>query len=75
MAIVGSHRFFIVRIVQTVIGAMLVPMTYLLGKKFTRENEKVARLSAWIIALYPMLVIYPLALATENILFYLVIGS
>ena len=71
----GSHRFFIVRIVQAVIGAMLVPMTYLLGKKFSRENGKVARLSAWIIAFYPILVIYPLALATENIFFFLVLGS
>ncbi|MCJ7723584.1 MAG: hypothetical protein MUP03_05590 [Anaerolineales bacterium] len=33
----GSHRFFIVRIVQAFIGAMLVSMTYLLGKKIYRE--------------------------------------
>jgi len=44
-----------------------------------RENgakaEKASRLAAWAMALYPMLVIYPLSLATENIFFLLVLCS
>ncbi|GFP25535.1 hypothetical protein HKBW3S25_01015 [Candidatus Hakubella thermalkaliphila] len=34
-----------------------------------------ARIAAWVVAFYPMLVIYPLALATENLFFLLILLS
>lgn len=42
------------------------------GKK---KAEKVARISAWIVACYPMLLIYPLGLGTENLFFLLLLSS
>jgi hypothetical protein len=50
-------------------------MTFTLAKKLFPNREPAARLSAWIITLYPMLVVYPLSLATENLFFVLVLGS
>jgi len=38
-------------------------------------SEKAARVSAWIVACYPMLLLYPLSLATENLFFLLVLAS
>jgi 4-amino-4-deoxy-L-arabinose transferase-like glycosyltransferase len=70
-----THRFFIARLVQALLGALLAPMTYGLGRRLDPENEKTARWGAWIMALYPMLALYPLALATENIFFILVLGG
>jgi hypothetical protein len=37
--------------------------------------ERIARLAAWAVTVYPMLVIYPLSLATENLFFLLLLGS
>jgi hypothetical protein len=70
-----THRFFIARLVQAVLGALLAPMAYLLGRRVDPGNEKTARIGAWIVALYPMLALYPLALATENLFFVLVLGG
>jgi hypothetical protein len=72
---VGVHRFFIVRLVQTVLSASLVPLTYFIGRRVFPNLTKVAVISAWVIAVYPMLVIYPLSLATENLFFVLLLGS
>ncbi len=41
----------------------------------TLESERVSKLAAWAVAVYPMLVIFPLALATENLFFLLVLAS
>jgi len=71
----GPHRFFIVRLVQAVVGAVVVPLVYLLTRRILPRDEKVSRTAAWIVACYPMLVIYPLALATENLFFVLVLAS
>lgn len=80
---VGTERFFIVRLIQAFIGALLAPMTYFTalrilggcdGGSFAR-CEWGARAAAWIVAAYPMLVIFPLGLATENLFFPLVLGS
>ena len=70
-----THRFFIARLVQALLGALLIPMTYLLARRLYPAQEGVARGAAWIVALYPMLALYPLALATENLFFVLVLGS
>jgi len=70
-----QYRFFTARIAQAVLGAMLAPMTYALARRLDPEREKTAHLAAWIVALYPMLVLYPLALATENLFFVLTLGG
>ena len=40
-----------------------------------KKNEWAARLSAWIVACYPMLLVYPLGLGTENPFFTLLLAS
>jgi hypothetical protein len=71
----GAKRFFIARLVQTVLAASMAPLTYALGHRFFPNQDPAARLSAWVVSLYPMLVIYPLSLATENLFFVLVLCS
>jgi len=87
----GAKRFFVARLVQTVLAAAMAPLTYglahhLLPNPSTsshrpgvlpggQHSEPAARISAWVITLYPMLVIYPLSLATENLFFVLVLCS
>lgn len=72
---VGARRFFMARLVQTMLAASVAPLTYALAHRFLPGREPAARISAWVVSLYPMLVIYPLSLATENIFFVLVLGS
>ncbi len=72
---VGAGRFFIIRLVQTALGAALAPLTYALGRRFFKDRPRVAIIAAWVITIYPMLVIYPLSLATENLFFILVLAS
>jgi hypothetical protein len=72
---VGTYRFFFARLVQTILGALLAPLTFTLAGRLFPNMDPAARISAWVIALYPMLVIYPLSLATENLFFVLVLGS
>ncbi len=81
---INDGRFFTARLAQAVLGAMLAPLTYLVAQKVSfrlsedREgvrSERAARIAAWIVAAYPMLVIFPLALATENLFFLLVLVS
>ncbi len=75
----GAHRFFVARLVQAFLGAALAPLTWMLAKRLASTRgemgEKAARLAAWIVAVYPMLVVYPLALATENLFFLLLLLS
>lgn len=71
----GPGRLLAARITQAFLNAALVPLTYVLARRFFPGSEKAARFSAWIVALYPMLVIYPLSLATENLFFFLVLAS
>jgi hypothetical protein len=40
-----------------------------------KRSEKAARISAWIVACYPMLLVYPLGLGTENPFFVLLLTS
>jgi hypothetical protein len=71
----GARRFFIVRLVQAVIGAALVPLTYAVARRVFPEREKIAKWSALAVAFYPMLILYPLSLATENLFFVLFLGA
>lgn len=79
-------RFFYARLAQAIfLGAPLAPLTYLVAKQITfhfplskdMENRKwkVEELSAWIVACYPMLLVYPLGLGTENPFFILLLCS
>lgn len=78
-----ANRFFTARLVQAFLSAALVPLTYALARHFHNSPlslgegqgvraERAARISAWVVAFYPLLVIYPLSLATENLFFLLV---
>src|SRR5215208_4867902 len=83
----GFSRFFAARLAQAILlGAPLAPLTYwvaqrlfpfssLLGDAKGMQREKAARISAWIVACYPMLLVYPLGLGTENPFFVLVLAS
>lgn len=84
-------RFLAARLAQVILlGAPLAPLTYFVAKRFLSpfdktlgeissfsetSTERTARLSAWIIACYPMLLVYPLGLGTENLFFILLLSS
>jgi hypothetical protein len=82
----GFSRFFAARLAQAVLlGAPLAPLTYWVAKRLfpappleDREGlraERAARLAAWIVACYPILLVYPLGLGTENPFFVLLLCS
>jgi len=83
----GFSRFFAARLAQAIfLGAPLAPLTYWVAQRLfplppslTTERgklkEKMARISAWIVAAYPMLLVYPLGLGTENPFFVLLLAS
>ncbi len=77
----GFSRFFAARLAQAIfLGAPLAPLTYLVAKQLfplssLMKDEKAARISAWLVACYPMLLVYPLGLGTENPFFILLLAS
>ncbi len=82
----GFSRFFAARAAQVIfLGAPLAPLTYLTAmhlsaltrslSKGGKRLESVAKVSAWIVAAYPMLLVYPLGLGTENPFFVLLLAS
>lgn len=86
----GFSRFFAARLAQAIfLGAPLAPLTYWVAQRlfplssFTlsskeerrKKIERAARISAWIVACYPMLLVYPLGLGTENPFFILLLTS
>ncbi len=87
---INDGRFLAARLAQSVLGALLAPLTYFVARFYSSArsldaaevttverpaSDKPARLAAWAVALYPMLLIFPLALATENLFFLLVLAS
>lgn len=74
-------RFFAARLVQAILlGAPLAPLTYLVARQLFPlpsflNAEKAARIAAWTVACYPMLLVYPLGLGTENPFFILLLAS
>jgi len=63
---VGAHRLFAARLAQAVLGATLAPLTWALASQLGFE-ERTARWAAVAIAVFPLLIVYPLALASENL--------
>ena len=61
-----QDRFFATRLAQAFLTASLAPLTYGLALQMG-AREKHARWVAWAPALWPMLVLFPLGLATENL--------
>ncbi|HUE98403.1 MAG TPA: hypothetical protein VMN99_04055, partial [Anaerolineales bacterium] len=83
-------RFFAARLAQVLfLGAPLAPLTYWVAQRLFllssfiptsqeergKKIERAARISAWIVACYPMLLVYPLGLGTENPFFVLLLTS
>ncbi len=81
-------RFFAARLAQAIfLGAPLAPLTYFVAIRLSsfistemkderrKKLERVARISAWIVAAYPLLLVYPLGLGTENPFFVLLLAS
>lgn len=70
----GPHRFLAARIVQALLGAALSPLTARVAQQLGC-SKRAALWGALGVALYPLLVIYPLALATENLFVFLLLLS
>jgi len=83
----GFSRFFAARLAQAILlGAPLAPLTYWVAQRLFplssykkeergKKDEKAARIAACIVACYPMLLVYPLGLGTENPFFVLLLSS
>ncbi len=86
---IDFSRFFAARLAQAILlGAPLAPLTYWVAQRLSTFHfspptkvesgkwvERVARLSAWLVAAYPLLLVYPLGLGTENPFFVLLLAS
>ncbi len=60
-------RLIAARLAQAALGAALAPLGYLLARRFFPKEEDAARFAGYALAFYPILILYPLALATENL--------
>ncbi len=63
---VGEGRLFGARMMQAFLAALLAPLTWLLATEVGLKKRG-ARLAAIAIAIIPLLIVYPLALASENL--------
>lgn len=63
---VGARRFFFARLAQALLTASIAPLGWSLARE-AGFGERTARWAAAILAGFPLLIIYPLALATENL--------
>jgi hypothetical protein len=84
-------RFFAARLAQAIfLGAPLAPLTYGVGQRLFGLREIAPeqpaypgaalrwpspKIAAWIVAAYPLLLVYPLGLGTENPFFVLLLVS
>jgi hypothetical protein len=78
----GPGRFFPARLIQAGLGAILAPMTFyaglrlLHGPRWSRgASLRASRIAALAVAVYPGLIAFPLALATENLFLPLVLAA
>jgi 4-amino-4-deoxy-L-arabinose transferase-like glycosyltransferase len=65
-----GRSFTAARIAQAVLSSLLPVLTYSVGRRLC--DEKASVVASWVVALYPMFLLYPLGLATENLFFLLV---
>jgi 4-amino-4-deoxy-L-arabinose transferase-like glycosyltransferase len=65
-----GHRFLAARFAQAVMASFVPVVVYALGRRLF--DRTVARISSLVMAVYPMFLVYPLALVTENLFFLLV---
>lgn len=84
---IDVSRFFAARLAQAVfLGAPLAPLTYFAAQRLFplssfgdnergKRRERASRTAAWIVAAYPLLLVYPLGLGTENPFFILLLAS
>lgn len=78
---IDPSRFFAARLAQAIfLGAPLAPLTYWVAQRIFplssfKETERASRIAAWVVACYPMLLVYPLGLGTENPFFVLLLSS
>lgn len=70
---VFGKNFVIVRLIQALIGALTVLMSYSLGKKM--GNEKIARFAAIIMVFYPQNIVFSDLILTEILFLFLFTGS
>lgn len=66
-----AGRFILARLAQTILAAMLAPLSAILGHQ-AGFSRKVCIRSALCISLYPILLFYPIGLASENL--YMLLG-
>jgi 4-amino-4-deoxy-L-arabinose transferase-like glycosyltransferase len=71
----GGGRFFAARLFQAGLNALMAPLTYKVSLRLFPDNRPAAVLSAWFVACYPLLIIYPIGLATENLFFLLLLAA
>jgi 4-amino-4-deoxy-L-arabinose transferase-like glycosyltransferase len=69
-----THRFAAARLIQALMGASLAPLTALLALRLGLVR-RTALLAGGIVALYPILIFYPLALASENLFILLLLAG
>ena len=78
---IDPSRFFAARLTQAIfLGAPIAPLTYWVAQRLFpilsfKDSEKASRIAASIVACYPMLLVYPLGLGTENPFFILLLAS
>lgn len=71
----GTSRFLWARFVQAaLLGAPLAPLTYRVALLLFAGSEKRSRAAAYLVAFYPLLLLYPLGLGTENLFFLLLLA-
>jgi 4-amino-4-deoxy-L-arabinose transferase-like glycosyltransferase len=67
----GAQRLFFARLAQAILAATIAPLVYTLAIQ-AGYQERTARGAAVILVIYPLLIIYPLGLVTENLFVVLV---
>jgi 4-amino-4-deoxy-L-arabinose transferase-like glycosyltransferase len=65
-----GHQLLAVRIIQSMVGASVPLVVYVLARRMF--DDRVARIASWVMVFYPMCLLYPLGLVTENLFFLLV---
>ncbi|NPA07236.1 MAG: glycosyltransferase family 39 protein, partial [Chloroflexi bacterium] len=60
-------RFAAARVAQALITAVVAPLTWWIARRLIPARPWAAHAAAAVVSLYPMLVLLPLALATENL--------